>query len=162
MFCKRCYRISTVLAPVFMWTGEDDSNTLRVDNYVFGKRGKNSDFKTIRIRVERLLEYHNLVWNGKTKKPSSKPVSALELANRLYYLACSALSFRSFALSSLSWLSCKISSTPVIELSAAVIFAASLVISSGVTESCSFLTLSAICCTLLVSPNSWFKKSIMS
>ena len=37
---------------VFVWTDESDSNTLRVDAYVFENRGKNiSVFKNIRIRL---------------------------------------------------------------------------------------------------------------
>ena len=38
---------------VYVWTGENDSNTLRVDAIFFKNGEKNSVFKNIRIRVDR-------------------------------------------------------------------------------------------------------------
>ena len=38
---------------VFKWTGEKDSNTLRVDAYFFGKGKKNRFFKNIWLQVDR-------------------------------------------------------------------------------------------------------------
>ena len=40
----------------FMWTGENDSNTLRVDAYFLGGR-KNLSFQNIRIHVDRAFIY---------------------------------------------------------------------------------------------------------
>ena len=52
MLCKGCYRISIVLGG-FMWTGENDSNTIHVDAFfVFENRKKKIPiFGSIRIRV---------------------------------------------------------------------------------------------------------------
>jgi len=47
MLCEGCYRISIV----FVWMGENDSNTLRVDAYFFANGGTKSPFSK-RIGVE--------------------------------------------------------------------------------------------------------------
>ena len=45
VLCKGCYRISIVLGG-FMWTGENDSNTIHVDAFfVFKNRKKNPHFR---------------------------------------------------------------------------------------------------------------------
>lgn len=94
------------------------------------------------------------------RNPSATEVP--KVTGGLSYLACSALSFRLFALLSLSSVSCSISSIPVSEAKASLMSSASLAISSGDTESFSFFTLSAICRILSVSPNSLLRKSKMS
>ena len=40
------------LFSVFVWTGENNSNTLSVDAYIFENGGKNLRFRNIWIRAE--------------------------------------------------------------------------------------------------------------
>lgn len=50
MLIEECYRISIVLA--FSYTGQNDSNTQRVDAYFFESGEKISDFKNIWMRMQ--------------------------------------------------------------------------------------------------------------
>ena len=49
--CKACNR-NSILRSVFVWTGKNDSNTLRVEAFFSTMDKKISSFKNIRTRVE--------------------------------------------------------------------------------------------------------------
>ena len=57
---------------VFMWTGENDSNTLRVDGYFSENGKKKSVFKNIRIRMDN-NRHHRAFKN--TPEHSGQPIN---------------------------------------------------------------------------------------
>ena len=57
---------------VFMWTGENDSNMLRVDGYFFENGQKKTVFKNIQIRMDN-NRHHRAFKN--TPERSGQPIN---------------------------------------------------------------------------------------